>query len=62
MAYIKTLTVNGKTYTIRDPEAILCGAQALTDEQKAQARANIGALTESEMIAYVEESILGGAW
>lgn len=54
MAYIKTLTVNGKTYTIRDPEAILCGTQTLTNEQKAQARQNIGALSEEEMIAYVE--------
>lgn len=62
MAYIKTLTVNGKTYTIRDPEAILCGTQTLTDEQKTQARANIGALSEEEMIAYVEQEILGGAW
>lgn len=62
MAYIKTLTVNGKTYTIRDPEAVLCGTQALTDEEKAQARANIGALTEAEMKAYVEQEILGGAW
>ena len=62
MAYIKTLTVNGKTYTIRDPEAVLCGTQTLTDEQKAQARANIGALTEAEMKVYVEQEILGGAW
>ena len=62
MAYIKTLTVNGKTYTIRDPEAILYGEQMLTDEQKNRARENIGALSEEEMIAYVEESILGGAW
>ena len=47
---------------IRDPEAVLCGTQTLTDEQKAQARANIGALTEAEMKVYVEQEILGGAW
>lgn len=36
--------------------------QELTEEQKEQARANIGALTEVEMKAYVEQEILGGAW
>lgn len=72
MAYIKTLTINGKTYNIRDPEAVrteqlqktavLCETQEFTEPQKTQARENIGALSEAEMIAYVEKEILGGAW
>ena len=42
--------------------AVLYTAQDLTHEQQAQARENVGAISETEMIAYVEESILGGAW
>ena len=45
-----------------DKDAVLYTEQTLTDEQKKQARENIGALTEAEMKAYVEKSILGGAW
>lgn len=72
MSYIKTLTINGKTYTVRDPEAVheeqmqktavLCEAQEFTEPQKSQARQNIGALSETDMIDYVEKEILGGAW
>lgn len=42
--------------------SVLYVKQTLTAEQMEQARSNIGALSEEEMIAYVEESILGGAW
>lgn len=43
--------------------AVLYGrAQSLTEEQKAQARENIGALGEAEIKAYVDDAILGGAW
>lgn len=51
MAYIKTLTVNGKTYTIWDPEAVLYRAQTLTAEQKMQAMQNIGVTTLLEPVA-----------
>ena len=44
------------------PEQNLIKATDLTEEQKAQARENIGALSEAEMKAYVEQEILGGAW
>lgn len=43
-------------------DAVLYKEQTLTNEQKTQARQNIGALSEEEMIAYVEQEILGGAW
>lgn len=72
MSYIKTLTINGKTYTIRDPEAVrgeqlqktavLCQTQEFSEDEKKQARQNIGALSQEDMGAYVDESILGGAW
>ena len=44
------------------PEKNLIKATDLTEEEKAQARENIGALSEAEMKAYVEQEILGGAW
>ena len=43
MKEMKTLTVNGETYTVADPDSVSYTAQDLTDEQKAQARANIDA-------------------
>ncbi len=43
MQEIKTLTVNGKSYVIRDKSAVSVDAQNLADGDKAQARENIGA-------------------
>lgn len=40
---MKTMTVGYTTYKVVDSDAIHCTAQSLTDEQKVQARANIGA-------------------
>lgn len=42
MPEMKTLTLNNVTYDINDAEAIKYTEQNLTEEQKAQARANIG--------------------
>ena len=42
MADMKTLTMGGQTYTVRDAESVHFTEQTLTDEQKAQARKNIG--------------------
>ena len=44
------------------PEKNIVKATNLTEDEKAQARENIGAMSEAEVIAYVEESILGGEW
>ena len=51
MANMKTLTVNGVTYTIDDPDAVSYGTeQVLTEEEKQRARENIGAAsTETDM-------------
>ena len=43
---MKTLTIGSDTFTVVDGEAVHCCAQDLTEEQKAQARANIGAAAE----------------
>ena len=57
------MKIRGNTVgTPISPERVLCAPKELTEEQKAQARENIGALTEAEMKAYVEQEILGGAW
>ena len=42
--------------------AVLYTKQTLTDEQKAQARENIGAVDAEYVKAYIDEAILGGAW
>ena len=42
MEDIKTLTINGITYAVQDPETVRFTKQELTDEQKKQARENIG--------------------
>jgi len=57
MANMKTLTVNGVTYTVDDPDSVSFGAaQGLTETQKQQARENIGAVSRQEMAeAFVEE-------
>lgn len=57
MAEMKTLTINGKTYTVNDPDSVSFETvQDLTEDQKAQARENIGA-------AHVDDSKLGAdAW
>ena len=44
------------------PEKSIVKATDLTDEQKAQARENIGAVDAEYIEAYVEEAILGGEW
>lgn len=43
MEKMKTLTINGITFDIIDDEAVRIIAQNLLEEQKAQARENIGA-------------------
>ena len=43
---MKTLTIGSDTFKVVDGEAVHCCAQTLTEEQKAQARANIGAAAE----------------
>lgn len=43
---MKTLTIGSDTFTVVDGEAVHCCAQTLTEEQKEQARANIGAICE----------------
>ena len=50
MAKMKTVTINGEKYIVSDPDAVLYTAQALTPEQQAQARANIGAVTLDEVL------------
>lgn len=51
MQPIHTLTVNGQTFIIQDPNA----ATAQQLEQAVDA-------AKAEMQAYVEETILGGEW
>ena len=46
---MKTLTVNGVSYTVADPDSVSYTAQDLTSQQKAQARENIGAADVDEM-------------
>jgi len=41
MAYMKSLTVSGQTYQVKDPEAVSVTAQQLTPAQQAQARENL---------------------
>lgn len=48
MAEVKTIIINGVSYTVEDPEAVHYTQQALTDEQKAQARENIGAVGSAD--------------
>lgn len=42
--------------------SVLYVEQVLTIDQMQQARKNIGAISEAEMIDYVEQEILGGEW
>lgn len=61
------MKIRGNTVgTTLKPEKNLVKATDLTDEEKAQARANIGAV-DAEYVrtatqAYVDDAILGGAW
>lgn len=48
MADMRTLTVGGIKFEIKDDDAVLFVEQTLTEEQKAQARANIGAAAIGE--------------
>ena len=51
MAYMKSLTVSGQTYQVKDPEAVdFSKVQNLTPAQQAQARENIGATTETHIV------------
>lgn len=43
--------------TVADAKAVLYKPQTLTDEQKTQARSNIGALAETELDAAVEDAL-----
>lgn len=49
MAEMKILTVNGIEYEVTDGKAVRITAQALTDDQQAQARANIGAAAAEDL-------------
>ncbi len=50
MANMKTLTVEGETYTVTDGSAVhFHETQSLTDDQKARARENIGAASASDI-------------
>ena len=51
MQPINTLTVNGQTFVIRDPNGVT--AQQLEEAVEA---------AKTQMQAYVEQTILGGAW
>ena len=46
MSYLTKISVEGTEYQIKDSEAVHFTEQTLTDEQKAQARTNIGAASE----------------
>lgn len=43
-------------------ETVKFTEQTLTDEQKAQARANVGAISQEDMQDYIDNAILGRAW
>ena len=47
---MKTLTLNGTTYQVCDPMAVSVEAQELTEEQKLQARQNLGLEKTYELI------------
>lgn len=57
MAEMKTLTINDVRYDITDANAIKFTEQTLTEEQKAQARENIGAVTGTTIIEPAEDDI-----
>ena len=57
MAEVKAITINGKTYTVEDSDSVSFGVdQNLTDDQKAQARANIGAAS-ADVIGDIETAL-----
>ena len=59
---MKTLTVNGVSYTISDPDSISCTAQTLTEAQRAQARENIGAAAANKLDSMaITKNLLTGA-
>jgi hypothetical protein len=51
MEKMKTLTVGGTTFVIVDDGTVRFTEQNLTEEQKAQARDNIGAATVVDVLA-----------
>lgn len=55
MAEMKTLTINGVKFDITDDAAVRFEEQSLTEEQKAQARENIGVTGGNVMIVTVND-------
>ena len=51
MPRMKTLTIGDVTFDIYDDMAVRFEEQTLTEEQKAKARENIGAVTMDEVLA-----------
>lgn len=51
---MKTLTVNSQTFQVKDENAVAVTEQTLTEEQKAQARTNIGALGANAVVDTLE--------
>ena len=59
MEKMKTITVNGSTYQVSDPEALsFVKEQLLSEEQKILARKNIGAAAVDESGGYTGDSVL----
>lgn len=55
MAKMKTLTLNGETYTVDDPDSVSYEEeQNLSDDEKAKARGNIGAASVEDLEAVRE--------
>lgn len=51
MKKMKTLTLNGVSFIVDDPDSISCEeTQNLTEEQKETARQNIGAVSTTEVL------------
>lgn len=55
MADMKTLTIGGVTFTVVDGEAVHFTEQTLTEEQKSQARTNLGIVGNGNGIALVQQ-------
>jgi hypothetical protein len=51
MEKMRTLTIGGISFDVTDDNAVTFTEQTLTEEQKAQARENIGAATVADVLA-----------
>lgn len=51
---MKTLTINGQTFQVRDSTSVQVETQTLTEEQEKQARNNIGALGAKAVVESIE--------